>query len=153
MGILKELYLDILQDNRIPDEDKIWAATRQGILDEKTLRLFVVACAREVQHLVKDERSIKALNVAERYAHGKATMKDLAAARDAARDAARNAARNAASGAARNAAYTAYTATNTAYTAYAAAASAYAVDAAYTAAAATNTGWAAARKKQVKKFD
>lgn len=51
----------------------------------KEKRLFAVWCARRVQHLMTDERSLKALDVAERYAHGEATDKELAAAREAAK--------------------------------------------------------------------
>ena len=55
-------------------------------------RLFAVWCARQVQHLMTDERSIAALDVVERYANGRATDEELAAAGAAARDAARDAA-------------------------------------------------------------
>lgn len=96
--------LDLMEHPNIPDEDKIWAFTREGIADDKTLRLFAVACARRVQHLMKDKRSLDALDVAERYANGEATEDELAAARDAAWAAANDAAAAAANGAARAAA-------------------------------------------------
>lgn len=51
-------------------------------------RLFAVWCARQVQHLMPDQRSIAALDVAERYADGQATDTELTAARAAAQDAA-----------------------------------------------------------------
>ena len=76
--------LDLMQRPDIPAEDKVWAFTREGIADDKTLRLFAVGCARRVQHLMKDNRSIDALDVAERYANGNATKDELAAARYAA---------------------------------------------------------------------
>ena len=88
--------LDLMQHPNIPDEDKIWAFTRKGIADDKTLRLFAVGCARRVQHLMKDKRSINALDVAERYANGEATKDELDAAGAAARAAERVAARAAA---------------------------------------------------------
>jgi hypothetical protein len=44
-------------------------------------RLFAVWCARQVQHLMKDPRSVAALDVAERYARGEATDKELGDAR------------------------------------------------------------------------
>jgi len=90
---------------------------------DRELRLIAVKCAREVQHLMTDPRSINALNVAERFANGEATENELgaawyaawyaarAAARDAARaawaawDAARDAARDAAMAAASDAAW------------------------------------------------
>jgi hypothetical protein len=76
--------LELMQHPEIPDDDKVWAFTREGIVDDKTLRLFAVSCARKVQHLMKDQRSIDALDVAERYANGNATEDELAAARQAA---------------------------------------------------------------------
>ena len=63
-------------------------------------RRYAVWCARQVQHLMTDERSIAALDVAERHANGEATDQELAAARDAARAAAWAAARDAARAAA-----------------------------------------------------
>jgi len=88
--------LDLMQHPEIPDKDKVWAFTRESIVGDKTLRLFAVGCARKVQHLMKDQRSIDALDVAERYANGNATKDELAAAGYAARAAARAAAREAA---------------------------------------------------------
>jgi len=64
------------------------------------MRLFAVECARSVQHLMTDQRSIDALDVAERFADGLATQVELAAARNASRAAADGAAGNAADGAA-----------------------------------------------------
>ena len=66
-------------------------------LSDKQLRLFAVRCARRVQHLMTDPRSIAALDVAERYAQGQATDEELRAAQVAAgtaADAAWVAARN-----------------------------------------------------------
>jgi hypothetical protein len=68
--------------------DRIWTATRPGVLTDRELRLFAVWCARQVQHLMIDKRSLDALDVAERYANGEATDEGLAAARDAAGEAA-----------------------------------------------------------------
>jgi hypothetical protein len=81
----------------------VWVATRPGVLDDRTLRLFAVWCARRVQHLLTDPRSIAAL-AAERHAHGQATDEELSSARDAAWSAARAAASDAARDAARAAA-------------------------------------------------
>lgn len=50
-------------------------------------RKFAVWCARQVQHLMKDQRSIDALDVALRHADGQATDDELAAAWVAAWDA------------------------------------------------------------------
>jgi hypothetical protein len=67
---------------------RIWIATRPGVLTDRELRLFAVHCARSVQHLMTDPRSIAAIDVAERHANGQATDKELAAVRAAASDAA-----------------------------------------------------------------
>ena len=60
------------------------------------IRLYAVWCARQVQHLMTDERSIAALDVAEKFAKGMASRDDLITAGDAARAAAWDAARDAA---------------------------------------------------------
>ena len=76
----------------VPEHNNIW-------------RLYAVWCARKVQHLMTDQRSIDALDVAERHATGTATDEELAAARDAA--GAARAAAWAAGAAARDAAWAA----------------------------------------------
>ena len=48
-------------------------------LTDSQLRLFAVRCARRVQHLMTDPRSIAALDVAERHTRGEATDEELAA--------------------------------------------------------------------------
>jgi hypothetical protein len=64
---------------------------------EQKMRLYAVWCARQVQHRMTDQRSLNALDVAERHANGQATDEELAAAAwDAARAAAWGAARGAA---------------------------------------------------------
>ena len=60
----------------------------QSIDDTSQVRRYRVWCARQVQHLMTDPRSLTALDVAERYADGQATDDDLAAALVAARAAA-----------------------------------------------------------------
>jgi hypothetical protein len=89
---------------KLPPEYLIWAATREGVLTKRELRLFAVWSARQVQHLLTDPRSFAALDVAERHANGEATNGELDAARDAAMDAAWDAARCAARDAAWDAA-------------------------------------------------
>lgn len=84
--------LTILDSNGM--DDTFWCFRAVGGYD-KEMRLYAVWCARQVQHLMKDQRSIDALDVAERFAHGAATREELDAARDAA-----GAAAGAASGAA-----------------------------------------------------
>ena len=96
----------ILDSNGV--EDALWCLRAVGGRDRE-IRLYAVWCARQVQHLMADQRSINALDVAVRHANGTATDDELAAAwaaaRDAARDAALAAARDAALAAARDAAW------------------------------------------------
>ena len=73
-------------------DDALWCCRVEPKYDA-TWRLFTVWCARQVQHLMKDPRSLAALDVAERFARGEATEQELAAAGDAARAAAGDAAR------------------------------------------------------------
>ena len=70
---------------------------------DREIRLYAVWCARQVQHLMTDPRSLTALDVAEKFANAKATENELSAAWAAAREAARDAAREAAREAARDA--------------------------------------------------
>ena len=97
--------VDILKSNGL--DDALWAL-RCVKGHDRDLRLYAVWCARQVEHLMKDQRSRNALDVAERHANGLATDEELdaacAAARDAAWDAARAAARDAARAAAWDAA-------------------------------------------------
>ena len=65
-----------------------WIVKRQATKPEKELRLFAVWCARGVQHLMLDKRSLDALGHVERFANGQASQEELAAARSAAGDAA-----------------------------------------------------------------
>lgn len=85
----------------LPDEDIVWLLCHTEFISERNLRLFAVWCGREALKLVKkpDQRTIEALNVAERYANGQATDEELnvayadaCAAYRAAADAARAAA-------------------------------------------------------------
>ena len=88
-------------------DDKIAGRNREVIAAHdisRELRLFGCWCARQVWHLLTDERSRTAVEVAERFANGQATKEERAAARAAAGDAARAAARAAAGAAARAAA-------------------------------------------------
>jgi hypothetical protein len=69
---------------RLKPQWLLWVATRPGVLTDRELRKFEVWCARQVQHLMTDARSVAALDVVERHAEGLATDEELHAARDAA---------------------------------------------------------------------
>ena len=95
--------LDVLKAEQVPAADRIWLVCHKGWIDDRTLRMFACWCAREALARIDnpDPRSINAVEVAERYANGKATKIELYAARDAAWDAAWAADRAAAWAAAR----------------------------------------------------
>ena len=67
-------------------DDAQWACRAEPDL-APIWRRYAVWCAKQARHLMTDQRSLDALDVAERYANGAATAEELAAARDAARDA------------------------------------------------------------------
>jgi len=89
--------LTILNSNGL--EDAVWCFRAIEGFDRE-IRLFAVFCARRVQHLMTDQRSLTALDVAERFANGLATEEELAVARGAAAAAAWAAGAAAAAGAA-----------------------------------------------------
>jgi hypothetical protein len=98
----------ILDSNGL--DDALWCL-RAVTGHDREIRLYAIWCARRVQYLMADPRSLAALDVAERYANGAATDNELdaagAAARAAAWDAAGAAAGAAARAAARDAAWAA----------------------------------------------
>ncbi len=137
--------ITILDSNGL--DDALWCLQAVDGHDRE-IRLYAVWCARQVQHLMTDKRSLDALDVAERYANGLATENEL----DIAGDAARGAAGAAAGDAARAAAWAVGAAR------VAARAAAWAVGAARVAAraaagdAAWDAEWDAARDAQEVKF-
>jgi hypothetical protein len=104
----------------------LWLAKKAG-LDLQPLTLAKSRCAKTVVHLMKDDRSKKAVEVAEKFGLGKATRKELDSAAAAAYAAAATAAHSVVGPAAHAAAYAAYDADAAAH---AAAYAAYDADAA-----------------------
>ena len=115
----------------------LWLARKLNI-DKRVLTLAKGHCANTVRHLMKDERSIAAVDMAIKYGEGNATDSELAAAADAAYDATADA----------YDAYAADYATADAAAAYAAAAAAAAADYATAAAAAYAAAADADARKQ-----
>lgn len=72
--------LTILASNGL--DDALWCMRAMPEYS-RHWRLYAVWCARQVQHLMTDPRSIAALDVAERHARGDATDAELAAVRAA----------------------------------------------------------------------
>jgi len=85
-----EKYRDVVNNQK----DIIWLLCRNEFMSDKDMRLFAIWCARESFKLqtTVDQRSIDAVNCAERYANGKATDDELRAAKKAAWSAASSAA-------------------------------------------------------------
>src|SRR3990167_7425201 len=59
----------------------LWIALKLGV-DIKILTLAKVHCALTIKHLIKDKRSINALEVALKFTNNKATLKELKIAAD-----------------------------------------------------------------------
>ena len=79
------LLSTVLQSNGL--NDTLWCLRAvDGFEREK--RLFAVWCARQVQHLMTDPRSLAALDVVEQFANGQASLEELGAAAANATDAA-----------------------------------------------------------------
>ena len=75
------LLSTVLQSNGL--DDTLWCLQAvDGFEREK--RLFAVWCARQVQHLMTDPRSLAALDVVEQFANGQASLEELGAATNAA---------------------------------------------------------------------
>lgn len=83
----------ILDSNGL--DDALWCL-RCEPQHARAYRLYAVWCANQVRHLMSDQRSLNAPDVAERHANGQASDSELAAAWDAAMVAAVDAARDAA---------------------------------------------------------
>ena len=94
--------IQILDSNGL--DDALWCLRAVSGRDRE-IRHYAVWCARQVEHLMTDQRSKDALNVAERFADGNATQTELDAAWTAAWTAAGNASRAAVWDAARAAAW------------------------------------------------
>ncbi len=105
-------FYDLMCDERVPANDRIWAFANCTLIPDNIKRFAAVRFVREtpigdgrfVVDLLTHERSVNALDVAMRHAAGLATDDELAAACDAARDAALDAVRDAAWAAVRAAA-------------------------------------------------
>ena len=65
----------------------LWVISLDDVMTDRDLQMFAIRCARRVARLITNERSLKTLDVAERYIHGDAKDEELYAAAAAARDA------------------------------------------------------------------
>ncbi len=69
--------LDVLNSNGL--DDALWCL-RAVEGHDREIMLYGVWCARQVQHLMTNPRSVAALDVAERFANGAATRDELVSA-------------------------------------------------------------------------
>jgi hypothetical protein len=90
---LKYATMAEVWDNCLRSDWLMWIANKIELqIDDRTVRLFAVWCARntpladgrKIGDLLTDHRSLAALEVAERFVNGNATARELAAARAAA---------------------------------------------------------------------
>jgi hypothetical protein len=129
--------LDILNVTDCPVEDRLYVVKRRLFLSDTILRLFAVNCNRYAlgnYSKKTDPRSHEACDVAERFAHGNATIEELSIAK-------------------KNAAYDAYDAYNAAYAAYNVAGAAAVAAAAYAAYVAGAAGAAARNKEYLRQIE
>jgi hypothetical protein len=77
---------EVLDHNGL--NDALWCLRAVEGCDRE-IRLYAVWCARRVQHLMVDARSVDVLDVAERFARGEASDEELEEARATARATAR----------------------------------------------------------------
>ena len=70
--------LTVLESNGL--YDTLWCFRALGSEHNRWMRGYAVWCARQVQHLMTDPRSLAALDVAERYANGDAADDERSAA-------------------------------------------------------------------------
>jgi len=99
----------VLDRTDVPVEDRLWVVLRESVIPRRELHLLACKWAREALAVVgnPDPRSVAAIDCAERFARGKATTEELAAAWDSACAAACDAACDAACSAACDAAWAA----------------------------------------------
>lgn len=101
--------LDVLRHPAVPAQEKLWLVLRPSWLPDRILHESAVWCAEQALALVEqpDPRSVAAPAVKRRWLDGKATDRELLAAKAAAWLAAQDAARVAAEGAEQDAAWAA----------------------------------------------
>ena len=90
--------LDVLQLEKVPSSDRLWAVLREEFIDAPILHEFACRCAERALALVDnpDQRSIDAIAAKRAWMRGEITDEQLYSAGSAAWSAARSAARSAA---------------------------------------------------------
>ena len=57
--------LDILKDDRLSNEDKIYLFTQKDVVNRKVARLFAVRCARSVKGIIEHKKCLETLDMIE----------------------------------------------------------------------------------------
>lgn len=78
--------LEVCDFSGVSTQDRMWVLLREEVLSTKVLRLLACNWARQALALdpMVDSRAVDTIEVAERYAYGRATEDEFAEARDAA---------------------------------------------------------------------
>ena len=74
---------ELWQREDMRPEWREWIAIQPDVLTDRELRLYAAICVRQVWHLLTDDRSRHAVEVAERHAMGMASDAEFEAARAA----------------------------------------------------------------------
>jgi hypothetical protein len=80
----KDLTLEQFLDTCNRGDWILWLFERTNPLDERLMTLAAGHCANSVRHLMRDERSLRAVDMAIAYGEGRATEEELEAAAEAA---------------------------------------------------------------------
>jgi hypothetical protein len=64
---------------RLPYDDLLWVAARDGVLTEKEIRLYFAFCCREIWQFLPNRECRDAVEFLERYANGQAEPEELTA--------------------------------------------------------------------------
>lgn len=69
--------ISILNNTKIPIEDRLHCVLRYELVSEKLIRAFTIWCARQVESLIVGRYSIIALEIAEQFVNGKVSLSEM----------------------------------------------------------------------------
>ena len=62
---------------KIPADALLWMATRRNVLNKKDFQQFALSCCNRLNHLMKDKRSLNALDTTKKYINDETTIEKL----------------------------------------------------------------------------